>query len=225
MDKKLSKDYYKKFAAKLAKIQESAKIEAEETLSDGLEKLSTTSYLPNDLSSYLLSLKNKLSLPISTLPASFFKKPLFKGKEDFFSRLSSEIISFGLSYQRVYLKPIRLFELAHLFHIHRSWWKCDIQDIENAVSVLLKENIVIKTDEGLLFEPLNLSQEVQEFLSLSYQYINEFGELPIRKIKEISNWQEDKIDSLIALLVKNRICILDKDRNLIYFPEFSKEDS
>jgi len=223
VDKRQTKDPYKKFADKLAKIQESAKNEVEVTLSNGLEKLSSTSYLPNDLTSYLLSLKSHLSLPSSTLPASFFKKPLFKGKEDFYHRLSSEIISFGLSYQRVYLKPIRLFELAHLFHIHRPWWKCDIQDIENAVSILIEEKIVIKTDEGLLFEPLTLSHEVQEFLALIYQYINDVGEISFQKIKEISHRDNSKIESLIALLVRNRICIRDRERNLLYFPELSKE--
>lgn len=147
---------------------------------------------------------------------------MFLGREKFFHRLASELISFGLAYQRVFLQPVRLSKIAELFHQHRPWWQCDIQDIEKAVESLVKESIVQKTTEGFLFEPLTMSSEVQNFLSLINGGINNYGEISLSLIQELVPWEKSKIESIIDLLCSNRICIFHKEEKTLFFPEFKR---
>ncbi|MFX0015131.1 MAG: hypothetical protein ACFFB2_10040 [Promethearchaeota archaeon] len=213
------KDQYKKYSKKLRKIQDNALEEVQEQLREGVESSSSTNYLPEDLASYLLSLKQELKLPVSILPSSLFKRPLFVGREDFFYRLASELISFGIAYQRVYLTPIRLSKLAEHFHRHRPWWKCDIQDIEKALDVLLQNGVVQKTQEGFLFEPLSMSSDVQEFLTIVSKGLNEYGEISLSSIQKLVPWNSSKIDKILELLYSNKICIIDRSKDSLFFPD------
>ncbi|UCE12439.1 MAG: hypothetical protein JSV04_09600 [Candidatus Heimdallarchaeota archaeon] len=210
---------YKAFGKKLRKIQDETDEEVQEKLVKGLEAVSTTSFLPEDLASYLLSLKREMKLPVSILPSSLFKRPVFHGKEEFFHRLASELISFGIAYQRVYLRRIRLSQLATLFHKHRPWWQCDIQDIERAMDILSQNDIVQESPEGFLFEPMTMSTDIKEFLSLIANEINEFGEITLSTIQERVTWNSSKIETILDLLSSNQVCILDKKKGLVFFPE------
>ena len=210
---------YKALGEKLKRIQDDATKEVQEQLEKGLESISSTKYLPEDLATYLLSLKREINLPVSVLPSSLFKRPAFIGREDFFHRLASEILSFGISYQRVYLLPIKLSQLVTLFHEHRPWWQCDIQDIEKTLNFLKKNEVIRKTADGFLFEPLSMSSDVQEFLTFISRGINDFGEISVSSIQKLVPWNNTRIHSMLDLLCSNQICILDRNKELLYFPE------
>lgn len=214
-------DRYKALGKKFKQLQDNSDTDVQENLSKGLKDVSSTRYLPEDLANYILSLKQNLDLSVSILPESLFKRPVFFGKEDFYHRLASELISFGLAYQRVYLKPINLSKLSELFHQHRSWWKCDIQDIEKALIPLTENNIVEYSTEGYMFEPLTLSRDVNDFLALIVKGINRNGEISLSKVYELVSWNRSKITSILSLLSKNKICLSDQSRETLYFPELN----
>lgn len=198
--------------------------EVQFTLKKGVEKVSSTRYLPNDLSNYLLSLKQQSNLPESILPSSLFKKPAFRGREDFFNRLASELICFGLSYQRVYLKGIHLSEIAHSFHQHRPWWQCSIQDIEKSLNLLIDEKIVTSTQNGLLFEPLTLSEDIQEFLKIISPYISPHGEISLERIYSRIIWPKEKINNILKILESNNLGIIDQEAEKFYLLNYLSEE-
>ncbi|MFX1284359.1 MAG: hypothetical protein ACFFB5_11925 [Promethearchaeota archaeon] len=210
---------YKALGKKLKKIQDDTTQDVQEQLVKGVESISSAKYLPEDLATYLLSLKREIKLPVSVLPSSLFKRPVFLGREEFFHRLASELISFGIAYQRVYLLPIKLSHLATLFHKHRPWWKCDVQDIEKALDILIKNKIIQNTPDGVLFEPLSLSSDVKDFLSFINGGINEFGEISLVSIQKLVPWNRTKIDVMLDLLYSNGICKINRKKELVFFPE------
>ena len=210
---------YKALGKKLKRIQDDTTQEVQEQLVKGVESISSTKYLPEDLATYLLSLKREISLPVSVLPSSLFKRPVFLGREEFFHRLASELISFGIAYQRVYLLPIKLSQLTTLFHKHRPWWKCDIQDIEKTLDILNKQKIIQNTPDGVLFEPLSMSSDVKDFLTFISRGINEFGEISLISVQKLVPWNNTKIDAMLELLCSNEICFLDPNKELLFFPE------
>lgn len=214
-------DRYKALGKKYKQLKDDTDTEAQEKLSKGLKDVTSTRYLPEDLANYILSLRQNLEITVSILPESLFKRPVFFGKEDFYFRLASELISFGIAYQRVYLKPIKLTKLAELFHQHRSWWKCDIQDIEKALVPLTENNIVEYSTEGYMFEPLTLSRDVHDFLVLIAKGINKNGEISLSKVYELVSWNRSKIASILSLLSKNKICLSDQSSENLYFPELN----
>ncbi|UCG93640.1 MAG: hypothetical protein JSW13_04045 [Candidatus Aerophobus sp.] len=210
---------YKALGEKLKKMEDETTTEVQEQLVKGIKSISSPSHLPEDLASYLLSLKREIKLPVSVLPSSLFKRPAFFGREDFFHRLASELIAFGIAYQRVYLHPIKLSQLAVRFHEHRPWWQCDIQDIEKALKILKKNKIIQKTPEGYLFEPLSMSSDAQDFLTFISRGINKYGEISLSSIQNLVPWNKSKIDTMVKLLCSNQICILDQNKDLLFFPE------
>jgi len=210
---------YKALGKKLKQFEDETTNEVQLHLEKGIKSISSPTHLPNDLATYLLSLKRELKLPVSVLPSSLFKRPSFLGREDFFHRLSSELISFGIAYQRVYLQPIKLSQIATRFHEHRPWWQCDIQDIEKALKILEKSKIIQKTPDGFLFEPLSMSSDAQEFLTLISRGINEYGEIPLSSIENLVPWNKAKIDKMVKILSSNQICLLDQNKGLLFFPE------
>ncbi len=213
---------YKALGKKLKKIQDDTSEEVQKQLEKGIESISSPTYLPDDLATYLLSLKREINLSVSVLPSSLFKRPTLIGREEFFHRLASELISFGIAYQRVYLLPIRLSKLTTLFHKHRPWWQCDIKDIEKALDILNQNEIIQKTPDGFLFEPLTMSTNVQDFLAFISKGINEFGEISLSSIQKLVPWGNTKIKTMIELLSSNQICILDQNKKLLFFPELRK---
>jgi len=210
---------YKALGKKLKRIQDDTTQEVQEQLEKGVESISSTKYLPEDLATYLLSLKREISLPVSVLPSSLFNRPVFFGREDFFHRLASELISFGIAYQRVYLLPIKLNQLTTLFHKHRPWWKCDIQDIEKALVILNKHKIIRNTPDGFLFEPLSMSSDVKDFLTFISKGINKFGEISLVSARKLVPWNNAKIEAMVELLCSNEICFIDRNKELLFFPE------
>jgi hypothetical protein len=169
-----------------------------------------------------LDLKLSSNLPVSLLPTSLFKKPIFKGRSDFFHRLASELISFGLAYQRVYLKPVALYEISSLFHKHKPWWRCDIQDIEKALKVLETNSIIQKSEEGYIFEPFSVSTEVRTFLGAISDGISDYGEITITLIQQLLPWNSERINNVLQILVNNNICMVDVEKNQVHFPGFKK---
>jgi hypothetical protein len=216
------KSRYKALGKKLKQLNDDTEVEIKEKLVQGLESVSSQTFLPVDMTTYLLSLKGQSELPVSILPASLFKRPRFLGREDFFYRLASELISFGLSYQRVFLQPVRLSKIAELFHIHRPWWQCDIRDIELAIKTLVKDSIVQETVDGYLFEPMTMSTEVQSFLNKINEKINDYGEIKLSEIYNHIPWNKSKIEGMINLLVSNKVCLFQKENQVLFFPGFKR---
>ncbi|UCG02296.1 MAG: hypothetical protein JSW11_22240 [Candidatus Heimdallarchaeota archaeon] len=210
---------YKALGKKLKQLEDDTANEVQEKLIKGVKKISSPTHLPKDLATYLLSLKREIQLPVSVLPLSLFKRPTFFGREDFFHRLASELIAFGIAYQRVYLQPIKLSQLAVRFHEHRPWWQCDIEDIEKALEILKKNKIIQKTPDGFLFEPLSMSSDAQDFLSFISRGINKNGEISLTSIQNLVPWNKSKIDSMVKILCSNQICLLDQDKESLFFPE------
>ncbi|MCK4848067.1 MAG: hypothetical protein KAT16_03495 [Candidatus Heimdallarchaeota archaeon] len=216
------KDLYNRFADKMKAISNSADEEVQASIKLGLDITSKKQYFPPEFSTYLLELKMSQNLPVSLLPDSLFERPIFKGREEFFQRLASELISFGLSYQRVYLKAIPLSKIASLLHTHRPWWKCDIQDIEKSLSILKKNAIVQENEDGYTFEPFSISSEIRTFLTSISDGINEYGEISIPLINQLLPWDGVRIKSALEILANNRICILDEAKQMVYFPGYQK---
>lgn len=207
---------------KLKSILDNAEDKAKKNITKGLETSSEIRYFPDDFTNYLLDLKLSKSLPVSLLPHSLFVKPFFRGKKEYFQRLASELISFGLSYQRVHLKPIRLYQITSLFHKHKPWWECDIQDIEHALNELATNAIVEKTPEGFFFEPLSTSSEVRNFINLISDGVSDYGEISLTLIQQLVAWDHSRINSIINILVENQISIYDKKKKLLFFPGFTR---
>ncbi len=193
-----------------------------DNITKGLEISSEIRFFPQEFTSYLLDLKLSKELPVSLLPSSLFTKPIFKGKKDFYQRLASELISFGLSYQRVHLKPIRLHQLSSSFHKHRSWWKCDIQDIEKSLAELVRSKVIQDTPEGFFFEPISTSTDIRNFIALISDGVSDYGEISLSLIHQLVAWDHSKISSIIDILVENQICIYNKTKELVFFPGFSR---
>ncbi|MFX0122007.1 MAG: hypothetical protein ACFFAE_00070 [Candidatus Hodarchaeota archaeon] len=210
---------YKALGEKLKKKEDETTYEVQEQLVKGIKSLSSPTHLPKDLATYLLSLKREIRLPVSVLPSSLFKRPAFFGREDFFNRLASELIAFGIAHQRVYLQPIELSQLAVRFHEHRPWWQCDIEDIEKALKILEKNKIIQKTPQGYLFEPLSMSSDAQDFLIFISRGINKYGEISLSSIQNLVPWNKSRIDAMVKLLCSNQICILDQNKKSLFFPE------
>jgi hypothetical protein len=203
-------------------ISDSADDEVQSSIKFGLDIASKNQFFPEDFSTYLLDLKMSQNLPVSLLPDSLFEKPIFKGREEFFQRLASELISFGLAYQRVYLKPVPLYKVTSLLHTHRPWWKCDIQDVEKSLSILKKNAIIQESDDGFTFEPFSVSSEIRTFLTSISDAISGYGEISIALIKQLLQWEEERINSALEILSSNRICILDEEKQIVYFPGYRK---
>ena len=203
-------------------ISDSADDEAQSSIKLGLDIASKNQFFPEDFSTYLLDLKMSQNLPVSLLPDSLFEKPIFKGREEFFQRLASELISFGLAYQRVYLKPVPLYKVTSLLHTHRPWWKCDIQDVEKSLSILKKNAIIQESDDGFTFEPFSISSEIRTFLTSISDGISGYGEISIALIKQLLQWEGERINSALEILSNNRICILDEEKQIVYFPGYKK---
>lgn len=216
------KDLYNRFADKMKAISDSADEEAKASIKLGLDIASKNQYFPSEFSSYLLGLKMSQNLPVSLLPDSLFERPIFKGRERFFHRLASELISFGLAYQRVYLKPIPLSEITSLLHSHRPWWKCDIQDVEKSLSILKKNGIIQENEDGYTFEPFSISSEIRNFLTSISDGVNEYGEISTTLIAQLIPWESKRIKSALEILANNRICILDEEKQIVYFPGYQK---
>ena len=221
-DPKSRKELHDKFADKLKNISESADKEAKSLISKGLKDTSKVTYFPQEFSTYLLGLKLTSNLPVSLLPDSLFVRPNFKGKNDFFQRLASELVSFGLAYQRVNLKPVPLHKITSLFHEHRPWWQCDIQDIESALEVLSKNKIIHKKAEGYIFEPFSVSSEIRTFLTAITDGISDYGEISLALIQQLVSWEQPRIIAALEILTSNRICIYDQNEQLVYFPDLKK---
>lgn len=213
---------YKALGKKLKQLEDETSNEVQDQLEKGIKSISSPTHLPKDLATYLLSLKREIKLPVSVLPSSLFKRPTFFGREDFFHRLASELIAFGIAYQRVYLQPIKLSQLAIRFHEHRPWWQCDIEDIEKALNILKKNKIIRKTPKGFLFEPLSMSSDAQDFLTFISRDINRYGEISLSSIQNLVSWNKAKIDAMVKLLCSNQICILDQNKGSLFFPELKR---
>ncbi len=162
-------------------------------------------------------------MPVSILPDSLFVRPNFKGKGQFYQRLASELISFGLAYQRVNLKPVPLHKVTSLLHKHRPWWQCDIQDVETALEELRKKDIIQMNTEGYVFEPFSISSEIRSFLSAISDGISDYGEISLSLIQQLVPWTQSRILSLLEILTSNRICIYDQKEQLVYFPGFKSK--
>jgi hypothetical protein len=203
-------------------ISDTADEEVQSSIKLGIDTASKSQFLPEEFSTYLLDLKMSQNLPVSLLPDSLFEKPIFKGREEFFQRLASELISFGLAYQRVHLKPVPLYKITSLLHTHRPWWKCDIQDVEKSLSILKKNAIIQENDEGFTFEPFSISSEIRTFLASISDGISGYGEISVALIKQLLPWEVERINSALEILTSNRICILDEEKQLVYFPGYQK---
>ena len=219
---KSTKELHDKFAEKLKEISDSADDEAKSLLTEGLKNTAKIPFFPQNFSTYLLDLKLALNLPVSLLPDSLFVRPNFKGKSEFFHRLASELISFGLAYQRISLKPVPLHKITSLFHKHRPWWQCDIQDIETALDVLQMNNIIRKKEEGYIFEPFSVSSEIRTFLSAISDGISDYGEISLTLIEQLVPWKNARIIATLEILTSHQICIYDQKNELVYFPGFKK---
>ncbi|MHA2225109.1 MAG: hypothetical protein ACXAC8_07885 [Candidatus Hodarchaeales archaeon] len=208
----------------MKRIQDDTAKDVQEHMKKKLTSMSTTKYLPEDMITYLLSLKSELLLPASILPSSLFKKPIFFGREKFFHRLASELVSFGLSYQRVYLIPISFGELTTLFMEQRTGWQCEEKDIKKALNFLIQKQIIQEKKEGYLFEPLKISTDVREFLAFIAEDINEYGEISLSQVQNNVPWDISKIDTMIKLLETNQIIIFNQSKKLLYFPELRNNE-
>jgi hypothetical protein len=72
-----------------------------------------------------------------------------------------------------------------------------------------------------MFEPLTLSREVHDFLALIAKGINKNGEISLSKVYDLVSWKRSKIDSILSLLLKNKICLSDQSNKTLYFPELN----
>ena len=169
-----------------------------------------------------MDLKLTRNLPVSLLPSNLFEKPIFKGRKDFFHRLASELISFGLAYQRVYLKPIALYQITSLFHQHRPWYKCTIQDIEKALEILKNNSIIKENSDGYIFEPFSVSTEIRTFLAGITDGISDYGEISNSLIEQLLPWDTARINAVLKILMSNQICIIDDNKQIVYFPGYKK---
>lgn len=217
-----ARDRFKAFGKKLKQYQDESEDESQNKLRKGLETSKIPVNLPEDFVNYLLTLKREVDLPVSVLPASMFKKPRFFGREQFFQRLASELLPYGLAHQRVYLEPVRLSNLAASFHEHRPGWEVDIQDIEAALKMLDEHGFIERQERGFLFEPLTLSRDVHAFLAWINEGINPYGEITILDVHERVPWKSSKIDALIDLLTENRFCIPNFKEGVLFFPSFAR---
>ena len=216
-----ARDRFKAFGKKLKQHQDEAEEIARNKLREGIETSKIPVNLPEDLTNYLLTLKHAIDLPVSVLPAAMFKKPRFFGREEFFQRLASELLPYGLAHQRVFLEPVRLSKLAASFHEHRPGWEVNIQDIESVLEMLREQGIIERQEQGFFFEPLTLSRDVHAFLAWINESINPYGEITVSDTYKRVPWDPQKVDALIDLLTKNQICI-NSQEGVLFFPSFTR---
>ncbi|MFW9855362.1 MAG: hypothetical protein ACFFFG_09875 [Candidatus Thorarchaeota archaeon] len=216
------RDRFKALGKKLKEQKDESIRYAEKKLREGANSNKIPVNLPDDMRNYLLTLKREVGLPVSVLPASMFKTPRFLGREQFFHRLASEIIPYGLAHQRVNLEPVRLSRLTSSFHKHHPGWEVDIQDIEAALEMLNEQGIIGKSKQGFLFEPLTLSRDVHTFLAWINEGISTYGEILINEIYQRVPWDTSKVDYLIELLAQNKICIINSREGTLFFPSFTR---
>ncbi len=166
-DKEDLRKKYTAFGAKLKTEIDESKKESSRIIQEGVTRLEKQEVplLPDDLAQRLLCTKIAHEMPETLLPASYFEKPRFRGKEKYFQRLAADLLLFGLSYQRSYGILPTEDAFPQLFLENRPWWKASEKDIQQALKILY-DNKVIRLSESLIeFESTETSKEMTRVLS------------------------------------------------------------
>ncbi|MHA1167568.1 MAG: hypothetical protein ACTSP4_07195 [Candidatus Hodarchaeales archaeon] len=218
-------DLYSNLGTDMKKSLEEANEKAERTLEKGLIKISEDhpSLLPEDVTNKLLSLKTKVDLPPVLFPPSFFEKPRFRGKRDFYERLAIDIIVFGMSYQRSYGTYPARNEFPNLFLKNRNWWDCEPDDIDEALKILLSSGTVTEVEDGkLVFEDIDFSGNMCELLKFVTSDNRAAQGITIDDISdEFPYWNDDLIESLLEKAITENLAVKDSDGKTIYFKAFN----
>ncbi|MHA2294952.1 MAG: hypothetical protein ACXAEU_14910 [Candidatus Hodarchaeales archaeon] len=214
------KNLYNDFGSELKKTLDDSESKADKTLKAGLEKLSEEHYfLPADIATRLLALKTKVQLPPVLFPPSFFEKPKYRGKKEFFERLANDCIIFGISYQRSFGKHPKESTFPTNFLKNRNWWSCEEDDIFEALKILISHDIITLDKGKLIFEDISFSENVAELIRFATTQPSETSITTIELSMEFPHWSLDYLKSIINKLVEEDIVVKEgtKDEEAIYF--------
>lgn len=218
-------DLYSNLGTDMKNSLDDAKERAERTLEQGMIEISEDhpSLLPEDVTNKLLSLKAKVNLPPVLFPSSFFEKPRFRGKRDFYERLAIDIIVFGMSYQRSYGRYPDRNKFPIIFLKNRTWWECETDDIDEALNILLSSGTVTEVEEGgLVFEDIDFSGNMSELLKFVTSDNRAAQGITVEDIlAEFPYWANDLIESLVEKAITENLAVKDTDGKTVYFKAFN----
>lgn len=213
---------YRKKGSQLRKSMEDTKKAAKDDIRDKIVELDEKfPLLPQEQSDYLLSLKSSVNLPESLFPLSYFEKPRFRGKKEFFQRLATDILTYGTAKQRTTGIPFKTKEdFAEIFLENRSWWDCEEKDVLHAVKILLDNDLIFFISRKLYFESIELSANVVVVLSAAYEIIREdkTDAVSFKELIAKTKWNKNQLMDILQQIEKENLVILDED--YAYFPAF-----
>ncbi|MFW9998056.1 MAG: hypothetical protein ACFFD4_38795 [Candidatus Odinarchaeota archaeon] len=213
------RDLYENFGSGLKKTLENSEIKAEKNLRQGLEKISEDhpSFLPEDVTNRLLTLKTRVQLPPVLFPPSFFEKPRYRGKKEFFEKLANDCVVFGTSYQRSFGKYPKESSFPANFLRNRNWWVCEEEDIQEALKILISNGIITFNKDKLVFEDISFSKGIAEII----KFVSDKPAGSSITLEDLSlefpQWSLEYLGSLINRLIKEDIAVKDEDGHTIYF--------
>lgn len=144
-----------------------------------------------------------------------FKEPRLMNTDEFQARLAIDIISYGIHSQRTNGKLWSIEPFIAAFIQERSWWETTPKTLHNVLHTLINEGVVTKTNKDvLLFEPIELSQEIRQVINLAKTN----GVLSIEETCSQLEWVPEKAQFVLKQLEKDGIAVWDMIEQLYYFP-------
>lgn len=207
---------YKKKGQKLRTSMEQVKEESKNKIKDRIIELEEEfPLLPKNLQQYLLSIKPKVGLPRTLFPQKYFEKPRFRGKRDYFQRLATDLLIYGLKQQRIKGHPFSSKQqIAKLFLEKHTEWNCQEKDIIHALKILLENNIVFIKNDMIYFEPLSLSKDINRILIFAEEHNIE--NIKLENLEKRLSWKSEKVQTTLKTMESNDLVVIDKD--IVYFP-------
>lgn len=212
---------YKRLGSKLQEqLENSSKIAKAALRKSSLALEKKVLLLPEDLSNKVLGMKRDSELPETLLPASTFDKPRFLGKGRFYKRLASDVLHFGMAYQRSYGVVPTEEQVIEQFTSRKPWWECSEKDLQKSISALESSGIISRLSSGqILFEPEETSQDVSLLLkTVSENNLTKTATSP-EDLAKITLLSVPRVTNLLEKLSKEGISIQDGD--LYWFPGLS----
>jgi len=222
--KKKRKDAYRRFAKKLREGEQKTEETGQKILQQRLETfqktLDTLIAPPAELVAKTLLVKKIAGFPPTLEGFESFQEPKRMGKSEFRARLAIDMISYGIHTQRIRGGLLTIDSFTETFLRDRHWWDTSPETVQQMFRTLAEEGIVtITATEDIIFEPIELSQEIGQILILA----DRKGVLAIEEICSQFNWTENKVEFILKQLENEGIVIYDMIEQLYYFPALASQ--
>lgn len=207
------KDLYEKLGKKLKTKERESSKKAEIKLTSFYDEQVKDSYFKSqNIKNKFLHLQNSKFINVESLQKKIIDKPNFFGKKDYFQSLALDLLSFGISWTRLEGKSLIFTQETQdlFFETYPQWKKTTYQEISQ-ILILLKESGLSTGDntDGFWFENKDDSKQLRDILLLA----DKTGMISKEKIKSKLRWNDEKINSMLNIMVEQEILIVDNENS------------